>query len=62
MPISINVSRADIYSIDVPKTIKKLVEKYDIEPRLLEIEITESIYAEQYDTITEMVETQKLRV
>ena len=55
MPISINVSRADIYSIDVPKTIKKLVEKYDIEPRLLEIEITESIYAEQYDTITEMV-------
>ena len=55
VPISINVSRADIYSIDVPKTIKKLVEKYDIEPRLLEIEITESIYAEQYDTITEMV-------
>lgn len=56
LPISVNVSRVDIYSLDVPKTFKGLVEKYGLEPRLIEIEITESAYAEEYQMITGVVE------
>lgn len=55
VPISVNVSRVDIYAMDVVQGFKELVQKYDLEPRLLEIEITESIYAEQYDYITKVV-------
>lgn len=55
VPISVNVSRVDIYAMDVVQGFKELVQKYELEPRLLEIEITESIYAEQYDYITKVV-------
>ena len=59
VPISVNVSRIDIFSLDVPSYIISLVEKYDITPDLLKIEITESAYAEEGDAIIEAVD--KLR-
>lgn len=46
LPVSVNISRADLYSLDVAETIEGLVERYGIERRLLELEITESAYAE----------------
>ncbi len=46
LPISINVSRADIYSMDVVKILKDMVEKYNISTEYIEIEITESAYVE----------------
>ena len=55
VPISINVSRIDIFSLDVPKYLIALVEKYDITPDLLKIEITESAYAEDGESIVETV-------
>ena len=55
VPISINVSRIDIFSLDVPKYLISLVEKYDISPDLLKVEITESAYAEDGDSIVETV-------
>lgn len=55
VPISVNVSRIDIFSLDVPKYLIALVEKYDISPDLLKIEITESAYAEDGDSILETV-------
>ncbi len=55
VPISINVSRIDIFSLDVPKYLISLIEKYDITPDLLKIEITESAYAEDGDSIVETV-------
>lgn len=55
VPISVNVSRIDIFSLDVPKYLISLVEKYDITPDLLKIEITESAYAEDGDSIVETV-------
>ena len=55
VPISINVSRIDIFSLDVPKYLISLVEKYDITPDLLKVEITESAYAEDGDSIVETV-------
>lgn len=55
VPISVNVSRIDIFSLDVPKYLAALVEKYEISPDLLKIEITESAYAEDGDSIVETV-------
>ena len=55
VPISINVSRIDIFSLDVPKYLISLVEQYDVSPDLLKIEITESAYAEDGDSIVETV-------
>lgn len=56
VPISVNVSRIDIFSLDVPNYIISLVEKYDITPDLLKIEITESAYAEEGSAIIEAVD------
>lgn len=46
IPISVNVSRRDFYEIDVPEYFQKLIEKYQIEPKYIEIEITESAFVE----------------
>lgn len=59
VPLSVNVSRIDIFSVDVPKFLISLVEKYELPPELIKIEITESAYAEDGDKIIETV--QKLR-
>ena len=56
IPISVNMSRMDIYAIDVVEKFKQLVKQYDIAPKYLEIEITESAYAEDYDLIRNVVE------
>lgn len=55
VPISINVSRIDIFSLDVPKYLSALVEKYDISQEFLKIEITESAYAEDEEYIIDTV-------
>ena len=44
LPISVNVSRADFYFMDVTKTIISLLKKYDLDPSLLHVEVTESAY------------------
>ena len=46
IPVSVNISRADLYSIDVPEALDELVKRYDLDRSLLELEITESSYAE----------------
>lgn len=56
VPISINVSRIDIYSMNVPEYIGELLRTYRIDPKLLEVEITEGAYTEKLDTINRMVE------
>jgi len=55
VPISINISRIDIFSIDVPTVLEDLVKKYDIANDLLKIEITESAYTENNEKIIETV-------
>lgn len=57
VPISVNVSRMDIYAVDVAAVFKELADRYAIEPRLLEVEITESAYVEEYNVITGVVES-----
>ena len=51
VPVSVNVSRADIYLVDVAAELHALVERYGIEQSLIEVEITESAYSERPDRI-----------
>jgi len=51
IPVSVNISRIDVIDIDVYKILTGLVEKYDINPELLELEITESIYVDKSEQI-----------
>ena len=46
LPISVNISRADLYAVDVVEVLEDLVTRYGIDRRLLELEITESAYVE----------------
>lgn len=55
VPISINVSRIDIFSMDVPAYLKGLMDKYKLPSGLLKIEITESAYADNNDKIIRTV-------
>lgn len=55
VPVSINVSRIDIYSMDVPQFLLGLLEKYQLSSDLLKVEITESTYVENNDKIIRTV-------
>lgn len=61
VPISINVSRIDIYAMDVPKYIFSLLEKYQLPEYLIKIEITESAYTENNNKISHAVNTLRNR-
>ena len=55
VPISINVSRIDMFSMDVPAYLNELLDTYNLPAKLLKVEITESAYAESNDTIIKSV-------
>ena len=55
VPISINVSRIDIFSMDVPDYLEELLETYQLKPSNLKVEITEGAYAENNDKIVDTV-------
>lgn len=59
VPVSVNVSRIDILTFDVVACFSQLIDKYRLPQGLVEIEITESAYAEQYETFKEVID--KLR-
>ena len=46
LPISVNVSRADVYQGNLVETLPALTRKYGVDPAYLHLEITESAYAE----------------
>ncbi|MBX9033861.1 EAL domain-containing protein [Gordonibacter massiliensis (ex Traore et al. 2017)] len=53
VPVSVNVSRADVDGMDVCATLTGIVERYGIDRSLMEVEITESAYADRRDSIIE---------
>lgn len=55
LPISVNVSRIDIYTMDVAAFFCELLEKYHLDSKYIEIEITESAYAEDFELIHKTV-------
>ena len=59
LPVSVNVSRADFYQMDLQDVLSSLVTKYGLTSNYLHLEITESAYTENPKEILRMVE--KLR-
>ena len=54
IPVSVNVSRADIYNVDLPEILTETVQKYGLPPSRLHLEITESAYTENPSQIIEV--------
>lgn len=59
IPISVNVSRLDIYNLDLPKIMTELIERYQIEPECLHLEITETAYTEDSEQLVDVVKRLK---
>lgn len=59
LPLSVNVSRIDLYNANLTLILGDLLHKYDLSPRLLELEITESAYTDNPRQIIEV--TKKLQ-
>lgn len=55
VPISINVSRAHFYSIDLIAKLLGLIKKYNLSPEDIELEITESICGDSSEDIYETI-------
>ncbi|MDD6816828.1 MAG: EAL domain-containing protein, partial [Firmicutes bacterium] len=56
VPVSVNVSRADVYQSHLPDTFRDLTEKYGIDPAYLHLEITETTYGENPNQLISTVE------
>ena len=59
IPVSVNVSRADIYNMNLPDIFMKIINKYGLEVSRLPLEITASAYTEDPEQIIEMMESLK---
>ena len=55
IPVSVNVSRADVYHADLANILLGILEKYRLPPSRLHLEITESAYTENPDQIISTV-------
>ena len=56
VPVSVNVSRADVYQLDLVEILTGLITKYGVDPAYLHLEITESAYADNLGQIISTVE------
>lgn len=56
VPVSVNVSRMDIFNEKFVETITNLTKRYDIPPRLLRLEITESAYMKNSEQVIKPIE------
>lgn len=54
-PVSVNVSRVNFYNPQIVESIHSLVEKYELPPHLLELELTESAYTDNPAAIQSVV-------
>ncbi len=54
-PISVNVSRVNMYNPNLVGVLTKLVQKYGIDPRLLSLELTESAYMDDPELMKKTV-------
>lgn len=52
-PVSVNVSRVNIYNPHLIEDFKNLIVKYQIPPELLNLELTESAFVEDQDLVME---------
>lgn len=54
-PVSVNVSMTDIEAIDVARVLGDLLDRFSIDARLLQVEITESAIAHNMDVVEETI-------
>ena len=55
MPLSVNVSRVDIFDPDLLDFLKEILEENCLEPKDMHLEITETAYTDSVTTIVEVV-------
>jgi len=59
VPISVNLSRLNFYSLDLPDFLSLLLAKYELEPWMLKLEVTESAYTDNQFQLLDMISTFK---
>ena len=55
VPVSLNVSRVDIFNVDIDEYFIDLCKRYDLPHNLIKLEITESAYEDTTEMIDELV-------
>lgn len=55
VPISINVSMVDIDAVDVARSLGNILNQYDLDARLLQVEITESAIAKNLEIVASTI-------
>ena len=55
VPVSVNVSMTDIEAIDVARVLGDLLDRFSIDARLLQVDITESAIAHNMDVVEETI-------
>ncbi|NCC42821.1 MAG: EAL domain-containing protein, partial [Clostridia bacterium] len=55
VPVSVNVSRKDIYDENLPQTLLNIINKYGLKAEHLHLEITETAYTENADQLIRVV-------
>ncbi len=61
VPVSVNVSRVDIYRPDICDIFSNMMNKYNLPTHLLELEITETAYTQNADQLISTVSELKMR-
>lgn len=51
VPIVVNISQMDILAMDTVEIFAKLLKKYDIPPRFLQLEIEQKVYSKHYELV-----------
>lgn len=54
-PVSVNVSRANMYNMNLVDSLIELTKKYDIPPKMLQLELTESAFMDDQDMMIKKV-------
>lgn len=57
MPISVNMSRVEMYNPNIVNILTEMVEQYDIDPALLQLELTESAYMDNPEVINNVLDS-----
>lgn len=55
VPISLNISKRDIYAVDLDKLFTRFIQQYQVPKELIHLELTENIYMEDYDVCRQTV-------
>ena len=56
VPVSVNISRIDVYDPKLPQILDELIKKYDVDPKELHLEITESAYTREPEQLIAIVD------